>query len=43
MILFLAGKNLKSGKLPKITALDPAGPMFHIDQPHARIDRFDAK
>lgn len=40
---FKAGKFLKSGKLPKITGLDPAGPLFDWDKPESRLDKNDAK
>lgn len=39
----IAGKHLQSGKLPKIVGLDPAGPLFDFNKPHARLDRLDAK
>ncbi|XP_055305837.1 uncharacterized protein LOC129570306 [Sitodiplosis mosellana] len=40
--LYLAGKYVKSGKLPKIIDLDPAGPLFSVDKPNERLDRDDA-
>ncbi|XP_031622980.1 uncharacterized protein LOC116340565 [Contarinia nasturtii] len=39
----IAGKYVQSGKLPKIVGLDPAGPLFSLDKPNERLDRFDAK
>ncbi|XP_055306562.1 lipase member H-like [Sitodiplosis mosellana] len=38
-----AGKHVKSGKLPKIVGLDPAGPLFSLTKPQERLDREDAK
>ncbi|XP_055303181.1 pancreatic lipase-related protein 2-like [Sitodiplosis mosellana] len=39
----IAGKNVKSGKLPKIIGLDPAAPLFSLDKPTERLNRGDAK
>lgn len=39
---FAAGKHLKSGKIPKITGLDPAGPKFSLSQPSKRLAVGDA-
>lgn len=40
--LFIVGKNLKSGKLRKITGLDPAGPFYSYDKPLERLNDNDA-
>ena len=39
-----AGKRLKKSnrRIGRITALDPAGPSFQMENPEARIDREDA-
>ncbi|XP_017775928.1 PREDICTED: lipoprotein lipase-like [Nicrophorus vespilloides] len=44
-VVGLAGKILKSNglMLPRITALDPAFPLFHIKQPENRVARGDAE
>lgn len=34
---------MTSGKLPKIVGLDPAGPLFAMDKPNQRLDKYDAK
>lgn len=39
----ITGKQLQSGKLPKIVGLDPAGPLFSLDRQYDRLDRNDAK
>lgn len=39
----IAGKQVTSGKIPKIVGLDPAGPLFALDKPSQRLDRNDAK
>lgn len=31
------------GQIPKITGLDAAKPLFHINRPHQRLDASDAK
>lgn len=36
------GKNLKSGKIRKITGLDPAGPLFYYNVPSERLAVGDA-
>lgn len=38
----LAGKFVTVGKLPKIIALDPAGPFFSVDKPDGRLNETDA-
>lgn len=38
----LVGKNVRSGKLPKIVGLDPAGPLFSLDKPDERLNSQDA-
>lgn len=38
----VVGKNLKSGKLRKITGLDPAGPFYSYDKPSERLNENDA-
>lgn len=39
----VTGKNMKSGKISAIYGLDPAGPLFSIDEPDKRIDKGDAE
>ena len=36
------GKNVKNGRLGKIVGLDPAGPVFDINNPKTRLDASDA-
>jgi len=38
----LVGKKVRSGKIPRIVAMDPAGPLFSVNNPGARVDRGDA-
>lgn len=42
-MLFAAGKKVTCGKIPKITGLDAAKPLFDVNQPHKRLDAGDAK
>ncbi|XP_055308035.1 lipase member H-like, partial [Sitodiplosis mosellana] len=42
-VVGMAGKHVKTGKLPKIVGLDPAGPLFALENPNERLDREDAK
>ncbi|CAH1127113.1 unnamed protein product [Ceutorhynchus assimilis] len=37
------GNFVKSGKLPRITALDPAGPLFNLKPVSERLDKSDAE
>ena len=37
-----AGKNVKTGRIGKIVGLDPAGPLFDINNPRTRLDASDA-
>ncbi|XP_019867988.1 lipase member H [Aethina tumida] len=39
----IVGQNVKSGKLPKILAFDPAGPLFNFYPDHKRLDKSDAE
>ncbi|XP_063708701.1 lipase member H-like [Culicoides brevitarsis] len=39
----IVGKNMKSGKIPVIYGLDPAGPLFSIHDPDKRLDKNDAE
>ncbi|ENN73869.1 hypothetical protein YQE_09523, partial [Dendroctonus ponderosae] len=39
----LTGQYVKSGKLPRITALDPAGPLFNNNPIDERLDPSDAE
>lgn len=39
---WLAGKNVKSGKIVKITGLDPAHPLYSMSRPNERLDTTDA-
>ncbi|CAH0559706.1 unnamed protein product, partial [Brassicogethes aeneus] len=38
----IVGASVKSGRVPKIMAYDPAGPLFHIRPESARLDKSDA-
>lgn len=38
----LAGKNVRSGRLPKIIGLDPASVLFSVEKPHERLNSSDA-
>lgn len=42
-IVGIAGKNVKSGKIPRITGLDPASPLFSLKDPAGRLSDTDAK
>lgn len=42
-VVGIAGKQIQSGKLPKIVGLDPAGPLFSYKKPSQRLDKNDAK
>lgn len=33
---------MRTGKLPKIVGLDPAGPLFSVSKPEDRLDSTDA-
>ena len=37
-----AGKNVRTGRVGKIVGLDPAGPLFDINNPRTRLDSSDA-
>jgi len=39
----IAGKNVTSGKIPKIIGLDPAFPLFSLNKPGERLSEKDAK
>lgn len=41
-IVGIAGKSLKNHKLPKIIGLDPASPLFSLDNVDKRLDKSDA-
>lgn len=41
-IVGIAGKHVKSGKLPKIIGLDPASPLFSLKKPDERLSDTDA-
>ncbi|CAO1423806.1 unnamed protein product [Diamesa tonsa] len=36
------GKNVKSGRIGKIVGLDPAGPLYYINNPRTRLNASDA-
>lgn len=36
------GKEVTRGRLPVIVAIDPAGPLFSVANPHDRVDFTDA-
>lgn len=36
------GKAVANGRLPVIVAIDPAGPLFSLDNPNTRVDHTDA-
>lgn len=38
----VTGKRVRSGKIGKIIGLDPAMPLFSMDEPEARLDGTDA-
>lgn len=38
-----AGANVKSGRIRRITGLDPAGPSFYLKGPENRLDPTDAE
>lgn len=38
----IAAKNIKSGKIPKIIGLDPAYPLFSLNEPKERLSDTDA-
>lgn len=38
----IAGKNIRSGKVAKIIALDPASPLFSVSNPSTRVASGDA-
>lgn len=40
-IVGLTGKQVTRGRIQKIVALDPAGPLFSIDTPNERVNRGD--
>ncbi|XP_063709625.1 lipase member H-like [Culicoides brevitarsis] len=39
----IVGKNMKQGKIAAIYGLDPAAPLFSIDNPDKRLDKNDAE
>lgn len=39
---FSGGKRIRSGRIGKIVGLDPAFPLFSIDEPEERLDVNDA-
>ncbi|XP_063708702.1 lipase member H-like [Culicoides brevitarsis] len=39
----IVGKNIKSGKIPVIFGIDPAGPLFSLDDPDGRLNENDAE
>lgn len=40
--MIIAGKNVKTGKVRKIVGLDPARPLFDVNNSTTRLDTFDA-
>lgn len=38
----LTAKRVRSGKVPRVVGLDPAGPLFSANAPNDRLDRNDA-
>lgn len=38
----LAAKKIVNGKLQAVIALDPAGPLFSVDEPEERVAPTDA-
>lgn len=38
----IAGKNVRSGRINTIVGLDPAGPLFNLNNPQDRLAKDDA-